>query len=97
MKTKPHIFYICVQGLAPFHEGSLVGGSVSLSLYAPKLVDSVDFLVISLTCLAPSILSPSLPQDYPDSTECLGLCICFHQLLGKISQMTVMLGYFLQV
>jgi hypothetical protein len=46
------------KGLLAF---SLVGSSVAMSLYGSRLIDSVGFLVVSLTPLPPSILSP-LPQ-----------------------------------
>ena len=49
--------------LGQSHIGSLVVGSVSVSPYEPRLVDSVGFLVVSLTPLAPTILPPSLQQD----------------------------------
>lgn len=41
----------------------LVGGAVSVSTYAPRLLDSVGFLVVSLVFLAPSILPLPLPAD----------------------------------
>ena len=44
MKTELHSCYICAEGLGLSHECSLVGGSVSESLYGPRLVDSVGFL-----------------------------------------------------
>jgi hypothetical protein len=46
---------------------SLVGGSVSVSLHEPRLVDSVGLLVMCFTSPAHSVLSPTLPQDYPSS------------------------------
>jgi hypothetical protein len=46
---------------------SLVGGSVSVSPYGSRLVDSVGFLVISLTYLTSTILSPPLLKDFPSS------------------------------
>jgi hypothetical protein len=36
---------------------------VSVSPYEPRFVDSVGFLVVSLTPQAPTILYPLLPQD----------------------------------
>ena len=56
---------IQVQGLGQAHAGSLVGGSVSVSLYEPRLVDSVFFYIISFTHLALIILLPLLLQDSP--------------------------------
>jgi hypothetical protein len=38
------------------------------SLYGPRLVDSVGFLIGVLTLLAPLVLSPPLPQDSPSPT-----------------------------
>ena len=75
--------------LCQSHAGSLVGGSVSVSPYGPRLVDSVGFLVVSLTPLAPTILPAWLLQDSPSSSYCLsvGLCICFHPLLDETSLM----------
>jgi hypothetical protein len=43
----------CSQCLGLSHARSQVGSSVSMSPYASSLVDSVDFLVVSLTPLAP--------------------------------------------
>lgn len=63
-----------------------------------RLVDSVGFIVVSLTPLAPSILSPHHFTRNPKLRlmfDC-GLCICFHQLLDEASQETVMLGSYLQ-
>jgi len=45
MKTKLHIWYICVGGLGPSHECSLVYSAVSVSPYGPRLMDSVGFLM----------------------------------------------------
>lgn len=61
MKTKLHIFYICVEDLGPFHTCSPVGSSVSMSLYGFRLVDSKR---IFCCVLAPSgsFNSFSLPQ-----------------------------------
>lgn len=47
MKATLHDCYICVEGL-----GSLVGSSVSVSSCGLRLVDSLHFLVASLTPLA---------------------------------------------
>lgn len=77
----------------------LFGSSVSVSPCRPRLVDSVDFLVVFLTSMAPLILSPPLPHDSPSFAQCVavGLCICFYQLLGEASQMSVRLGAFLEL
>ena len=62
MKTKLHIYYICAEGLDPSHACSLVGSSISMSHFVPRLVDPVGFLVVSLMPLAPLIFPPYLPQ-----------------------------------
>ena len=49
MKTKLHIYYICVEGLGLSHACSLVHGSVSVSPYGSRLVEAVGFLVVSFT------------------------------------------------
>jgi hypothetical protein len=61
MKTKLHICYKCVGSLDPVPVCSLVGGLVSVSSHGPKLVDFVG-LVVFLTPLTHSILSPRLPK-----------------------------------
>jgi hypothetical protein len=84
MKTKLHICYKCVGGPSPVPAYSLVGGSVSVNLHGPRLVDSVGLLVESLSPPAPSIMSstlPTAPQALP-----VGVCICFHLLLDEASQ-----------
>lgn len=71
MKTQLHICYICVWGIGPSHTHSLVGGSVFVSPYGPRLIVSVSFPVVSLISLVPSILLLPLPQD---SLSCDWLC-----------------------
>ena len=51
------------EGLGWSHAGFLVVGSVSVSLYDPRLIGSVSYLVVSLAPLALTILPPPLPQD----------------------------------
>ena len=65
MKTKLHICYKCVWGGEPSlgPACSLVGGSVFVSHHGPRLVDLVEFLLVSLTTPVQSVLSPTLPQD----------------------------------
>ena len=63
MKTKLHICYLHVGGLGLAHTCSLIGGLVSVSPLGPRLVDSVDFFVVFLTPLTPSILLPTLLQN----------------------------------
>jgi hypothetical protein len=69
MNTKLYNYYIHTEGLDQSHVFSMAGVSVSMSSYGPRLVDSVGFLAVSLTCLAPKIL-PSLfhriPQALPN-------------------------------
>ena len=61
-----------------------------MSPHGPRLVDSVDLLVVSLTLLALSILPPTLPQGSPGSGSacCLavGLLVCLYLLLDDTSQ-----------
>ena len=62
MKSKLHICFICAEGLGLSHACSLVGSLVSVSFHGFRVVDSVDYLVMSLTSLAPSILPPLFPR-----------------------------------
>lgn len=89
MKTKLNISYICSEGLGKSYACSLVGSSVSRSPYGSRSVDSVGFLVMSLSSLAPPILLPLL-QDSPSSAYLLWISesvsiswvsACFCQLL----------------
>lgn len=50
MKTSLHIFYKYVRGLGTNFACSLVGDPLSVSLFGPKLIDFVCF-VVSLTPL----------------------------------------------
>lgn len=50
------------EGLGQTHASSLVDGSVFVSFCEPRLVDSVSFLVVSLTPLVPRILPLLLLQ-----------------------------------
>ena len=65
MKTKLYICYICAENLGQSYACSLVGGSVSVRPYRPRLVASVGFLMVSMTLLAPMILPLPLLQDSP--------------------------------
>jgi hypothetical protein len=58
------------------------------------LVEPVGLPVEFLSPLGSSVLPPALPQGFLSSVQCLavGLCICFNQLLGGVSQRTVMLS-----
>ena len=75
------------------YDCSLVCGPVSVSHHGLRLVSSVGFLVVSLTSVVPSNLAHPLSQDSPNFTYCLsvGLCISFHQLLGEVSLVIIML------
>jgi hypothetical protein len=73
MKTKLHNCNICAEGLYQSHACSLVGSSVSVSPYGPKLVDSLCFLMVSLAPLAPTILHPLILQH----AAFLKLCLMF--------------------
>ena len=67
-KTKLHNDYMCVEGLgSSMHVLWLVVQSLWAPL-GPRLVDSVGFLVVSLTPLAPSS---------PSSARFPGLCLMF--------------------
>ena len=70
MKTKLHICYKCVGGLGPPPACSLVGSSASvIPPPAPVVPGELTLnLVVSLTPLTCSVLSPTLPQDFPSST-----------------------------
>ena len=56
MNIKSHTCYIWVEILDPFHACILIDGPVSVSPYGPSLVDSIGFLVVPMTALAPLIL-----------------------------------------
>ena len=98
MKTNLHNSSICSEGLGLSHENSLVRGSVGFPV-EPRLVDSVDFVVVFLISLAPTILFPPLLHDSTSSASYLvvGLYICFQQCLGETSLMMAMLGSCLQI
>ena len=67
--TKLHTCLISVGDIGPVHTYSSVGGSVSVRPYGTRLVNSVGFLVVSLTLLAPTILPLPLswiPQALPN-------------------------------
>ena len=69
---------------------SLIGSSVSVSLYGPRLVESLCFLAVSLTLLAFSIFLLfflRIPQCF--LSEPSG----FLQLLGEASMIAIMLGF----
>jgi hypothetical protein len=84
MKTKLYNCYICAEGLGPSHQCSLIGGSISVSLCGPSLVDSVGFLMVSLT---PGSYNPSstLSTRFPELQLMFG-CGSLHQLLGEASR-----------
>ena len=94
MKTEMHNCYICAEALVPSRECSLFDGSVSGLLWA-----QVSFLVVSLTLWLFQSFLPALPQDFPKL--CLmfgcGSLYLFPTVVDEASQMTVMLGTYLQV
>ena len=51
--TQHHIY---AKGIGQFYTGSLVVDSVSVNPCEPRLVDFVDFLVVSFTPLASTLL-----------------------------------------
>jgi hypothetical protein len=63
MKTKIHICCLYVGCLGPVYACSLVGGSISTDPHIPMLVSSIGILLVSLTPLAPSTLTPYSLQD----------------------------------
>ena len=77
MNTKMHICYICVGGLGLSHVCSLVGDSISVRPYGPRLVDSVGFLIVPLTPLAPSSFLSS--RRFPE------FCLIFGDVSVSIS------------
>ena len=50
--TKPHNCNICTEGLGHSQAGTLICPFISVISSGPRLVDTVDFLVVSLTPLA---------------------------------------------
>lgn len=58
----------------------------------------IRFLMVSLTFLSPSVLRlyHKISQP-PPWCLAVGLCICFHQFLNKVSQMSFVLGSCLPV
>lgn len=61
MKTGLHSCYKFALGLGPASPRSLVGGSISVSTYVPRLADSVRFFVLfSLCCSLSHSISLSL-------------------------------------
>jgi hypothetical protein len=82
MSTKVLICCRYAGNLGPAPMCSLVGGPGSVSPHGPRLVDSLDLFVVSLT-----------PQTLI-SVWCLTviLCMCLYLLLSEAFQETVMLG-----
>jgi len=74
---------------------SLVGGSISISPYEPRLRDSIDILIAFLTPLTCLIL-PLLFHNKTLQYLAVDLCLCLHLLLDEASQKTAMLGSCLQ-
>ena len=93
-----HSCYIRAEGLGSSHAYFLVNSSFSVYTYETRLVGSMDFLLVSLTPVALTILPLPLPQDSPTSI-CLAVdpYICSHQSLNKASLVMIMLGSGLEV
>ena len=68
MKTKLHNCNICAEGLGQSYASTLVNGSGSVGPYGLRLPDSVAFLGVFFTSLAPTILPAPLLCDSPSST-----------------------------
>lgn len=66
-KTKLRNNHVYAEGLSQYHAGSLVVISLSVSPSEPRLVASVEFLVVSLTPLVSTILPLHLLQVSPSS------------------------------
>lgn len=96
MKIKLHECYMMSLSPSPVGSGWV---AQSLSPYGLRLAYSLCFILVSLVPLTSPILLPIIPQDSLGSAYCLtvGLCDCFHHLLDETSQMTLLLGYCLQV
>lgn len=56
MKPDMYNCHLCAENLDLSHACSLVGVSVSVVTYGPRLVDTVGFLVVSFISFAPSSL-----------------------------------------
>jgi hypothetical protein len=94
MKTHLHNCYIYAEGLGQTHAGSLVGGSVSVSPYRPRLVDSVGFVVVPLiSWLLQTVLS--LSSGFPKLYLMFGSgsLHLFLSLLGETFLMIVVNNY----
>ena len=85
-KTKLHNCHINAEGLSQSLAGSLAVTSGSVSMNESRFVDSVGFLLVSLTLQVLPFFCriPQVP-----SNVWLWVCICFHQLLDETSLMTI--------
>jgi hypothetical protein len=97
MKTKLHIYFKCIEGLGQALACSLVGGSVSVRHHGPRLVDIVGLLVVFLTSLTHSILSPSSTgiPEFHQMFSC-GSQHLFYPPLDKTFPETVTLSFCLE-
>lgn len=93
METKEKVCCICAKLLSPVHVHLMIGGSVSENCEGSRLVDSV-----LLYPSGPSILIPTLPQEFSSSVQCLVFdsCFCFSQLPSATFQRTGILDSCLQ-
>jgi hypothetical protein len=63
--TRRPSYITAIEGLRLSYVCSLVGSSISVSPVGSRLIDSVGFLVLSFTPLAPSSLPSPLLPDFP--------------------------------
>ena len=71
MKIQLHNWYITFGGPAWSYACTLVANSVSMRPCGPRLIDYVDFLVVYLASVAPSIFLPShIPPSFVSAYFC---------------------------
>lgn len=87
-ETKPHNCHTHAESLGPSHPGSLIVGSEFMNSSVFRSAVSVDSPYPTMTHTIPP---PFLQQDSRSSTQCLAadLCICFYQLLDRVSLETI--------
>lgn len=73
MKTKLQNCYLCSRGSRSIPCMLSGWNTVSLGCYQLRTVDSIAFILVSFTFLAPSVLPLPLPQDFPNSTQYLAV------------------------
>ena len=89
MKKKLCNCITSAEGLGQPHADSMVVHLVSVSPNESRLVDSLGFLVLSLTMwvVKSCLLTQRVSQPLPNVS--LILCFCFYELLGEASLMTI--------